>query len=101
MNTSELREALAAILEKLDDGEPQSESGTVVTIEDLDETKRDVDLWAIVAGTLVKVCSAEYMKIMGEGWVKYTGDTISSEELADKVRAAQRCGESALLVYVG
>ena len=101
MDTSELRAALAAILKKLDDSKFRSESGTVVTVENPDGTSRDVDLWALASGTLVKVCGSEYMNIVGGNWVKYTGEIVSPEELADKIRTTSRSDGLPRLVHIG
>ena len=101
MNTSELREALTAILEKLGDSEPQPESGTVVTVEDSRGTNRAVDLWTLNSGTLIKVCGAEYMRIVSGKWVKYTGQAMLPEELVDKIRATSGSDGLPRLVHIG
>ena len=101
MDTRELREALTAILEKLGDSEPQPESGTVVTVEDSSGTNSTVDLWTLNSGTLIKVCCAEYMRTVSGNWVKYTGEVMSPEELADKIRATSGSDGLPHLVHIG
>jgi hypothetical protein len=101
MDISELREALTAILEKLDSGSSQSESETVVTFENADGAKENLDLWTLTAGALVKVCGAEYMKILPGEWVKYTGEKLSSEELANRARNELRNDGRPRIVHFG
>lgn len=102
MDANELREALAALLEKLEDNEPSTQSGTTVTITDCVE-KNDVtlDLESIIAGTVIVVGVGEYMSLTDESWIKYDGEKISSKTLASRIRSAQNGGVGVVRAHRG
>ena len=102
MDANELREALAALLEKLEGSEPSAQSGTTVTITDCVE-KNDVtlDLESIIAGTVIMVGVGEYMSLTDESWIKYDGEKISSKTLASRIRSAQNGGVAVVRAHRG
>ena len=102
MDTNELREALAGLLEKLEDSEPSTQSGTTVTITDCVE-RNDVtlELESVIAGTLIMVGLGEYMSLTDGSWIKYDGEKISSETLALRIRSSQNGGIGVVRAHRG
>jgi hypothetical protein len=50
---------------------------------------------------VVQIGVAEYMFLVGENWIKYTGEKFSTEEFAELIRDEQREGADVRLVHVG
>ena len=102
MDTNELREALTALLEKLDGDESPAQSDTKVTITDHDGRDITLDLACITAGTLVTLGVGEYLNLMDDSWIKYDGEKVSSEVLASRIRDMQNNDDgTVVLVHRG
>ena len=101
MDANELREALIAILDKLEDSEPSTQSETTVTITDHDGRDATLDLARATPGTLVMLGVGEYMNLMDDSWIKYDGEKVSSEALASGIRGMQNNGETVVCVHRG
>lgn len=101
MDTNEVREALAALLEKLGGDESPAQSGTRVTITDHDGCDATLDLACVTSGTLVTLGVGEYMNLMDGSWIKYDGEKVSSEALASRIRETQDDGLPVTLIHMG
>lgn len=64
-------------------------SGSEVIVDSIDGSSRTVDLDSVLSGTVILINHEEYMKILNGTWVRYTGSTISSENLTLQIRKAQ------------
>ena len=101
MDTNELREALAALLEKLGGDESPAQSGTRVTITDHDGCDATLDLACVTSGTLVTLGVGEYMNLTDGSWIKYDGEKVSSEAFASRIRDMQNGGGTVVCVHRG
>lgn len=108
MPTNEMREfitgLIASLTEKLDDlGAPEARAPLTneVTLLTPEENEKRFDLGSAPLGTVVQIGVAEYMFLVGENWIKYTGEKFSTEEFAELIRDEQREGADVRLVHVG
>ena len=86
-------------------GEPMDannkvDSNSEVLVDSIDGSRRIIDLDSVLSGTVILVDHVEYMKVLSGVWVRYTGSTISSEELASRIRMAQGGDLPVILIHV-
>lgn len=71
-----------------------------VLVDSIDGSSRIIDLGSVLSGAVILVNHVEYMKVLSGVWVRYTGSTISSEELASRIRMAQGGDLPVILIHV-
>lgn len=84
-------------------GEPMgasSKADLVVLVESIDGGSRIIGLDSVFSGTVILVDYEEYMKVLNGTWTKHTGDTVSHEELASRIRKAQNDDLSIILIHI-
>ena len=69
-------------------------------VDSIDGSSGIIDLNSFFSGTVILVDYAEYMKVLNGTWVKYTGDSVSSGELASRIRKAQDEDLPVILIHV-
>jgi hypothetical protein len=108
MPTSEMREfitgLIASLTEKLDDfdaPEAQAPLTNEVTLLVPEGGEKRFNLATAPLGTVVRIGLAEYMFLVGENWIRYTGEKYSTEDFAELIRDEQKEGADVRLVHVG
>lgn len=108
MPTNEMREfitgLIASLMEKLDDldaPEAPAPLTNKVTLLMPEGGEKPFNLDTAPLGTVVRIGIAEYMFLVGENWIKYTGDKYSTEDFAELIRDEQEEGVDVRLVHVG
>jgi hypothetical protein len=108
MPTNEMREfitgLIASLTEKLDDldaPEARAPLTNEVTLLVPEGGEKRFNLDTAPLGTVVRIDVAEYMFLVGENWIKYTGEKFSTEDFAELIRGQQEDGADVRLVHVG
>ena len=108
MPTSEMREfitgLIASLTEKLGDldaPEARAPLTNEVTLLVPEGGEKRFNLATVSLGTVVRIGLAEYMFLVGETWIRYTGEKFSTEDFAELIRDEQREGADVRLVHVG
>jgi hypothetical protein len=108
MPISEMREfitgLIASLTEKLDDldaPEARAPLTNEVTLLMPEGGEKRFNLDMAPLGTVVQIGVAEYMFLVGENWIRYTGEKFSTEDFAELIRDEQKEGADVRLVHVG
>jgi len=108
MPTNEMRDfitgLIASLMENLGDldaPEAPAPLTNKVTLLVPEGGEKPFDLDMASLGTVVRIGVAEYMFLVGENWIKYTGDKYSTEAFAELIRDEQAEGADVRLVHVG
>ena len=108
MPTNEMRDfitgLIASLTEKLDNldtPEAPTPPANKVTLLVPEGGEKPFNLDTAPLGTVVRIGIAEYMFLVGENWIKYTGDKYSTEAFAELIRDEQAEGVDVRLVHVG